>query len=178
MKKFVFVVIIALITWTPLRSQDQINFTRTNLFFELGGPAFFSGNIERLFNMSNSLKLVGRTGIGTFPYQLGIGSSRSKYTAIIPLTTSFIYGKKFSFEAGFGLSIGWGDDAKGAFGEAKGPIRWYNGMLGFRYQKPNKGFLFRLGYTPWITPSRSHSLDSNNTIHLIGLSLGGRLIRR
>jgi hypothetical protein len=60
MKKYLL--IIAVLNWTHLRSQDTFYFTKTNLFFELGGPAFLSGNIERLFNISNSLNLVGPAG--------------------------------------------------------------------------------------------------------------------
>jgi hypothetical protein len=75
MKKYLL--IIAVLNWTHLRSQDTFYFTKTNLFFELGGPAFLSGNIERLFNISNSLNLVGPAGTKEIDHQFpGFGGQR------------------------------------------------------------------------------------------------------
>jgi hypothetical protein len=89
-----------------LSAQDTIRFTRTNVYFELGGAVFFSGNAEHLIAIRNSLNLSGRTGLGFYPSQLGFGTSRSIYSGIVPITISLIYGNKFSVETGLGLSIG------------------------------------------------------------------------
>jgi hypothetical protein len=180
MKK-ILMVLIGLMAATVLSAQDTLRFTRNNVYFELGGAgALLSGNLEHWLSISNSLKLSGRAGLGFYPTELGLFGGKTIYSGIVPLSASLIYGNKFSVEAGLGLSIGW-DDASDAH-DNQGPIKWYNGMLGLRYQKPGKGFLFRFGYTP-IMRIKNVCLDTDclytrkETLIMpyFGLSMGTRL---
>jgi hypothetical protein len=161
-------------------AQDSVHYSKSNLFVELGGAGFFSGNFERLFSIRKSFTVSGRLGLGVYPSQIGIFGGPSKSSGIAPLTLSMIYGNRFAIESGYGLSVGW-DNAEDAYGN-KGPLKWFTGILGFRYQKPGGGFLFRLDYTPWIRYPEI-CLDTNcieksrrtEFTHVFGLSLGWRL---
>jgi hypothetical protein len=179
--KNILMVLIGLMAATILSAQDTIRFSRNTVYFELGGAgALLSGNVEHFHSISNSLKLSGRAGLGFYPIELGLFGGKTIYSGIVPISASLIYGNKFSVEAGLGLSIGW-DDTSDAH-DNHGPIKWYNGMLGLRYQKPGKGFLFRFGYTP-IIRNKNVCLDTNcletRTETLImpyfGISMGTRL---
>jgi hypothetical protein len=167
-------------TVTILCAQDTLRFTRTNLYVELGGAGFFAGNVEHLLGIGNSVNLSGRAGLGFYPSELGLGTGRTRHSGIVPITVSLIYGGKFSVETGLGLSLGW-DDASDAY-DNRGPIKWYNGMLGLRYQKPGRGFLFRFGYTPLIQYHYicmdTECIDTRRELQIqpfFGISLGSRL---
>jgi hypothetical protein len=163
-----------------LRAQEAPAFTKTNLYLELGGAGFLSANVEQLFPLHESLRASARLGLGFYPSELGIMGGKTVMSAIVPLTGSLIWGKRFSLETGLGLSLGF-DKTEDAY-DGQGVVKWFNGIAGFRYQRPDGGFLFRLGYTPWIG-FPSVCLDTNcqqterttNVIHALGLSLGARL---
>jgi hypothetical protein len=180
MKK-IFMVLIGLMAATILSAEDTLRFTRTNVYFELGGAGvLLSGDVEHFLSISNSLKLCGRAGLGFYPTELGLFGGKTIYSGIVPISASLIYGNKFSVEAGLGLSIGW-DDASDAH-DNHGPVKWYNGMLGLRYQKPGKGFLFRFGYTPIMRFKNvcldSYCLETRREAQIMpyfGISMGTRL---
>jgi hypothetical protein len=180
MKK-ILMVLIGLMAATILSAQDTLRFSRNNLYFELGGAGvLLSGNLEHFLSISNSLILSGRAGLGFYPIELGLFGGKTIYSGIVPISASLLYGNKFSVEAGLGLSIGWDDDSDAH--DNNGPIKWYNGMLGLRYQKPGKGFLFRFGYTPIMRFKNvcldSYCLETRREILIMpyfGISMGTRL---
>lgn len=126
----------------------QVSKNGNSIFLELGGNAFMlSLNYERIFVTESPFSFTGRLGLGLFPYELGLFGGESKYTGVVPVSFGVLYGRKFSLEAGLGASVAWFDGD--IFGNSSGPIKWFNGLLGMRYQAPG-GFLFRLGFTPVI----------------------------
>ena len=140
----------------------------------------FSANYERLFPINDVVNLSGRAGLGIFPTDLGLFGSKTRWSAVAPFMFNFIYGRTISLEAGLGLTIGF-DDA-GREGVNPGLVKWYNGTLGLRFQKPGKGLLIRLGYTPVVTfpviCQNSLCTETQREFrfhHWIGVSLGTRI---
>jgi hypothetical protein len=178
--RLIFTLSLLLIFSFLSKGQDSLRFTNSNLFLELGGAAFFSGNIERLIPISIHLDLIGRTGLGVYPSELGVGAQGSTFSGLVPLLIGFAYGGSLAFEAGAGITLGWGSE-EDAYGNS-GILKWYNGTLGLRYQKPGRPFLFRAGYTPWLK-YRNICLDTNclatrresNFLHFFGISFGSRI---
>lgn len=118
-------------------------------YVELGGNAILpSINYERRINERWS----GRAGLS---YVVGETTEDTEHTLIIPLTLSWIShpSSKHHFEVGGGLTIVTGDsqdlfenvDDDEKFSKAFG-----TGILGYRYQKPDGGLIFRAGVTPLI----------------------------
>ncbi len=180
MKK-VMLLSFALLAATVLKGQDSTYFTNSNVFVELGGPGIVSANYERLFPLNEVAGFSGRAGLGLYPTDLGLFGTSPSWSEIVPLMFNFIYGRDISLEAGFGLSLGF-DDAEDAYGNS-GPVKWYNGSLGLRYQNPNgKGFLTRIVYTPIITfPGKCQNSTCTNKkskidfLNFFGISLGIRI---
>ena len=188
MKKLLFLLLIGILHGRSIQAQqsilpeDSIRYTNYNVYGELGGPGFLSVNLERLFPIRKAISATGRIGLGFYPYELGIWGNQTKYEVVIPLTQSFLFGHVYAFEFGYGLTLGFYDD-KDAFG-GRGPLKWLHAIVGMRYQKPGRSFLFRLGYTPLIN-TNGICLDTScfrverelQLTHLFGISLGGRLKR-
>lgn len=179
MKK-VLIISFFLLTATVLRGQDSTYFTKSNVFLEFGGAGGLSANYERLFPINDLVKFSGRAGLGFYPTNLGLFGTKPRFSAVVPIMFNFIYGRTISLETGLGLSIGF-DDA-GSEDVNAGFVKWYNGTLGLRLQKPGKGLLLRLGYTPIATFSSvcQNSLCTETQRefgfhHRIGVSLGTRI---
>jgi hypothetical protein len=159
-------------------AQRSSSYSKINLYGELGGPAFFlSGNLERLFPVRKSLTASGRIGLGIFP---DISFYGEGVYPVVPISGSLFFGNRLALEVGGGFSVAFFNGIEDVFGNKDGVIKWFNPFLGFRYQKPHKGFLFRLGYTPMVyyNPWQNyHSWQNSrfNSLPFFGLSLGGRI---
>jgi hypothetical protein len=174
MEKLPFLLLMGMFFCSSLQAQesilanDSVRYTKYNVYGELGGPGALSLNVERLFPIRKSIATSGRIGLGLPPYRY------------IPITQSFLFGNKYAFEVGYGATIAFyeGEDAFGG----RGPVKWLHTVVGLRYQKPEGGFLFRLGYTP-IIGTKGLCLDAGCieveriivVTHLAGISVGGRL---
>lgn len=123
----------------PAKGKDAI-------YLELLGSALLvSLNYERLFYTAGPLTYAGRVGLGTYPSAGWLGPG--KFKGIVPVTFSLLYGRQLSLETGIGASVGW-RAAEDDFG-SHGYIKWFNGILGVRYQHPGGPFL-RIGFTPYM----------------------------
>ena len=146
-------------------------------FLELGGASLFSINYERIFPIKNSFSLSARAGIGLNPYEIKIPLGNSSLSGTIPISVSYLLGNKFSFENGLGLCLG-NSNSEGLNGtDGQGIVKWFNGILGLRFQKPNGNFLFRLNYTPHIGYYQNSFNDQNylKVKHWFGLSFGMKI---
>ncbi|EMR01414.1 hypothetical protein [Cesiribacter andamanensis] len=160
--------------------NDSTRYSKYSLYGELGGPGFLSLNVDRLFHLRPLVATTARIGLGLYPYELGMFGGQTRFAAVLPVSHSFLFGNAVAAELGYGLTLGFYED-EDAFG-GRGPLKWFHATAGLRYQKPARGFLFRIGYTPLIG-SEGICVDTNcleverqlQLTHLFGISLGGRL---
>lgn len=165
----------------PFLSKEK--FSRTNLYGEIGGAAIMSVNIEPVFKLAHGFYFATRTGVGLYISDIGLFGGGIEMAAAVPLSASVIFGSSFSFEAGYGVTLGLGN-TEDAYG-GTGAVKWYNAMLGFRYQNKNNGFLVRAAYTPMVRYSE-YCYDPNcyNTERkaystpMFGVAMGARLAKR
>ena len=126
---------------------EEISPTARNAFYVelLGNGLLYSINYDRLF----ADQVSGRVGI----MLIGAASDSSAAAVIAaPIMANYLFGRGNShFEAGIGALLVSGgsenvegfedEDFSGAVGTA---------TLGYRYQRPGGGFVFRAGLTPFF----------------------------
>jgi hypothetical protein len=123
--------------------------TARNAFYVelLGNGLIYSMNYDRLFTD----QLSGRVGLMFLGAADDEGGSAA--VAATPLMVNYLFGRGNShFEAGAGLLVisGAVDEVPGEEDEAfSGAIG--TGTLGYRYQRPGGGFVFRVGLTPFFS---------------------------
>lgn len=122
--------------------------TARNAFYVelLGNGLFYSMNYDRLFTDQVS----GRVGL------MFLGAASDEGSAAVtatPLMVNYLFGRGNShFEAGVGILVVSGavDDVPGEEDQSfSGAIG--TGTLGYRYQRPGGGFVFRVGLTPFFS---------------------------
>lgn len=135
-------------------AQDVPNksFKKNTVFLELGGNGFINSiNYDRLFTLKDSLISVSfRLGFGLYKSN----ESDSSIIKVLPLEVNFLLGKKQNYlELGFGYTPSFGYRT---FRQNNVVYATKNfdfniiGRVGYRYQKPEGGIFFRLGFTPII----------------------------
>lgn len=155
--------------------------------FGIGG--LYSVNYERMLLQRGDIALAGSVGF-TFTPRIS-GFSDDSFGPGIPLEINFLYGQNHHLEFGAGLTTHY------VFYRPKGPvglrvvgndefeyiyddpeeyfIGWASMRVGYRYQKPGSGFLFRLGFTPLLPfgGSEGTELDFVRTVvPMGGISFG------
>ena len=149
----------------PAAAQEvQPPLARNAVYVELlGNGLFYSVNYDRLLTP----KVAGRVGLMFATAEDDEGDSGT--FAIVPLMGSYLWGDGNShFETGIGLAVATANfDFEGGFDldESGSTTGVYGtGVLGYRYQRPGGGFLFRVGLTPVFT--------TNDFAPWFGLSFG------
>jgi len=154
----------ALATAGSAAAQDAAAGPRvaSNTFFvELGGNALvYSLNYERFFTPKLGVRVGGMylradDNAGT---ELGVG--------LFPIMATYLLGQGNShFETGAGIGIATAGVDDTDVGEDWGDSAVYaTATLGYRYQKPDGGVIFRAGFTP--------ILGDGNLLPWVGLSVG------
>jgi hypothetical protein len=137
----------------PAAAQEvQPPLARNAVYVELLGNALlYSVNYDRLFTPN----VAGRVGLMFVAAEDDDGDSGT--AAIFPLMGSYLWGDGNShFETGIGLAVATAsfDVDEIDIDESGGGTGVYGtGVLGYRYQRPGGGFLFRVGLTPVFTTS-------------------------
>lgn len=130
-------------------SYSQSDIAKTTLYIELlGNGGAYSINIERSL-LSN---LNGRIGIGQWSTDDWGGAGERSIVTVPIMGNMFIGGGANKLEVGAGVLIGW-SRFKSSFGEEndrKHGIFDLTGVIGYRYQKPEGGFVGRIGLTPFL----------------------------
>lgn len=147
------------------------------VYLEVGGSSGrYAINYSRIFHQKGKLKLNASAGFSMWPNEKI--DSKTIWLPVIPVEVSALYGKSnHHLEMGFGFTSLLGtslDLVSGTFEfrdkvvfDAFIPLR-----VGYRYQKPEGGFFFRVGYTPIIDfPPRTGGNWSFNPYHA-GVSFG------
>lgn len=147
------------------------------IYLEVGGSSgIYAINYSKIFHQKGKLKLNASAGFSMLPNEKI--DSKTIWLPAIPLEISALFGKSsHHLEMGFGFtsyldkttaidSETFELSDKVVFG-AVIPVR-----IGYRYQKPEGGFFFRIGYTPLFNvPVRVGKSWSFNPYHA-GISFG------
>ena len=128
-------------------------------YFEVGGNGiFYSFNYERTFFQKGIFKSAARVGACSFPLKRG---DKHYWATILPVELIGLVGRaKHHLELGAGISPNLMPytnklDPEHGFGSFE-PGLFVPFRIGYRYQKPEGGFLFRLGLTPVLDFPNKH----------------------
>ncbi len=132
-------------------STTNAQFARNAAYLELGGNGlFYTANYERFFTPSIS----ARGGLMAFSVsETENGTETSATINVIPLTANYFLGSSHRLELGAGpmlVRLSADVDAPGISASESGVIVLGTATVGYRYQSPGGGFLFRIGLTPVI----------------------------
>jgi len=141
MKKEIGFVIVILLISNTLYSQiitEKVypDFKHHSVYLEIGGSSlFYSLNYDYTLRITNGLNLAVGSGFAYSPRSM---ADYQGYTFVIAPACNLLFGYS-SHHAETGLALlSWGT-VESTFLSAR---------IGYRYQRPSGGFLFRIGYTP------------------------------
>jgi hypothetical protein len=157
----IFVLVFALFISPRATAQTEAEkFTATHsVHLELGGNVGrYAFNYERLIYQKRAFKVLGSVGFALWSDPNLIKGNTRWYPAI-PLELSTLLGRRnHHLEFGLGITsyllrtVNF-STVSGKFVQSEGPafIRTVVPLrVGYRYQKPDGGFFFRVGYTPFF----------------------------
>jgi len=158
------------------QTEPETITAKNAVYLEVGGSSgIYAINYSKIFHQKGKLKLNASAGFSLLPHRL---DSKTTWLPVVPLEISALYGKSnHHLEIGMGVtsyltrSLAFDSETletidKVVFG-AMMPLR-----VGYRYQKPEGGFFFRVGYTPFINvPVRAGKSWSFNP-YMAGVSFG------
>ncbi len=148
--KFLLAFLSVLSVLTDARSQDTEP-SKNSIFIEVfGNGGLYSINYERNLNSN----LYGRFGFGRWA-STDLSGFESKLTTFPVLITYITDHEKHHFEIGGGFLFG---SIKEELSESEF-IFDFSSFLGYRFQKTDKGFLFRIGLTPLISLNETNYPD-------------------
>lgn len=166
-----------------IAQQDADLFTAKNtVFVELGGNGgLISINYDRIFHQNGKFKFAGRAGFSYFKQSSGNkGSNIPPYwSPLLPLEVTALWGRsRHHLELGVGVTF---FSSRNLIFNPEGPEFFERDIgldmiipirLGYRYQKPEGGFFFRVGYTPGFNPQLSSKSPTIFTPLWGGISIG------
>lgn len=174
----VFTLISLTFSISTFAQTEPETFTAKNaIYLEFGGSSGrYAVNYSKIFHQKGKLKLNASAGFSMWRNKMN--DFKTIWLPVVPLEFSGLYGRKNNhLEMGFGFtsyldrtleidSETFEFSDKVVFG-AYIPLR-----VGYRYQKPEGGFFFRVGYTPIINvpvrAGKSWSFDP----YFAGISFG------
>ncbi|GMQ27834.1 hypothetical protein Aconfl_04760 [Algoriphagus confluentis] len=153
---FLILVFTLLLSFDGLTQSKGDPFTaKKAIYLELGGSSGVYGfNYGTIFHQKGKLKLNASAGFSLLIRETS--NSRIFWLPAIPLELTALYGKSnHHLEMGFGVLpyldvVSFFDSESLVFKDkvvfdTAIPLR-----IGYRYQKPEGGFFFRIGYTPYF----------------------------
>ena len=149
-RRFIMVMAILFATKNTLTAQNDLNHS---VYLELGGSAgIYSLNYDLIFLNFNSFKVGARAGLQL----LKEGYEGTTMDYFVPITTNFMYAfnQKHHIELGVGTQIA-SYEIRSIISETEiGFVRKTealgNATLGYRFQNPEGGFMFRAFYSPFF----------------------------
>lgn len=173
----VFIFAIAISSGARAQTETETFTAKNAVYLEVGGSSGrYAVNYSKIFHQKGKLKLNASAGFSMWRNEKL--DSKTSWLPVIPLEVTALYGKSnHHLEMGFGFTSFLGTSLElvsGTFGlrdkvvfGAFIPLR-----VGYRYQKPEGGFFFRVGYTPIIDfPPRTGGNWSFNP-YWAGVSFG------
>lgn len=133
-----------------------------------GAGGYGSLNYERIIfqqkhKLPPNLKIGVRLGLST----LHLRDFNDKFNPdiIVPITVNAVYGKTHHIEIGFGQTISNVTQTSASFEIERKTTLSSNFTAGYRYQKSERGVIFRLNYSPIISSDKVYN-------SWFGLSIG------
>lgn len=155
-----YVLVLVFATLLPcdaIAQSDAEPFTaKKAIYLEVGGSSgVYAFNYSTIFHQKGKLKMSASAGFSILIRETS--NSRTFWLPAIPLEVTAFYGKsKHHLEMGFGV-LSYLDVVSIFDSESlvfKDKVVFTTAMplrIGYRYQKPEGGFFFRLGYTPYFS---------------------------
>ncbi len=172
----VLIVILALPSETFAQNEPQTFTAKNAVYLDLGGNAGqYAFTYGRLIHQKGVLKVMGSVGFSLWADRV---EGSTVFNPAVPLEVSgLIGGGNHHFELGLGVtphlatSLDFDTETseledKVVFGSLI-PLR-----IGYRYQKPEGGFFFRVGYTPFFNVPVGGREDWVFTPIFAGISFG------
>lgn len=161
---FAFITVATLTVFCQEKENIPLNFQYKNsIQMELFGHGmFYSVNYERILLNGEKFKTTGQAGLAYYPPATDV--REFWIPAAINELISF---KQHHIE--FGLGTVFTNEEMRDLTNETGIREWSSfltGRVGYRHQKPNGRFIFRIGFTPLF------ELEGNDLHPLGGLSLG------
>lgn len=146
--------------------------SRNAVFFELlGNGGLYSFNYERMLTESLGL----RVGYAVWNGPILDGDHPDRY-ATLPVTVSYLLGRgERKLELGGGVTFGQGTFDRNSDSRRDFSFRSVTAIVGYRSQPPGRGYLFRVGATPFYSLDHGDAAypDPGFTFSL-GVSFGYR----
>ncbi|WP_296618481.1 hypothetical protein [Marivirga sp.] len=145
--KLLLITLITIFSFSSFAQEEKGFEYRNNMQFELGGHGLvYSINYERILINNGSFKTAAQLGISYYPPFIGF---RDVWMPIgINEIISF---NNHHFKAGLGVIVI--REAARHPDNTAADWNWdgfLSGRIGYRYQKPDGRFVFRLGFTPIV----------------------------
>lgn len=133
-------------------STTNAQFAKNAAYVELlGNGLFYTVNYERFFGP----ELSARGGLMVFSVsETENGTETSGTVNVVPLTANYFLGDSHRLELGAGpvlFRLSASVDTPGLSDSDSGVAFFGTATVGYRYQSPGGGFLFRIGLTPIIS---------------------------
>ncbi len=150
-----FVLVLLNLPFQALAQKEAETFTAKNAFYlEVGGSSGrYAVNYSKIFHQKGKLKLNASVGFSMWHHKL---NSKTTWLPAIPLEVSAFWGKSnHHLEVGLGLltyleRIPVIESGSLEVSDKVGFSAGMSTRIGYRYQKPEGGFFFRIAYTPLI----------------------------
>lgn len=146
-----FAIVISITFFLPQYGVAQQNRAKNHLYVEaLGNALFYSVNYERAL----SEKLLGRVGFSFYTIEGEALAGREQFEGngtTIPIMINYLSGSgNGHLELGGGIAVYSTDvdNPSSDFLDFNGSTLLFTGTVGYRYQQPGGGFLFKLSFTP------------------------------
>ena len=173
----VLVISLSISNEASAQTEPETFTAKKAVYLEIGGSSGrYAINYSKIFHQKGKIKLNASVGFSIWRNE--INDFKTIWLPVVPLEVSALYGKsKHHLEMGIGFISGLDRtldfdseslelEDKVVFNAAI-PLR-----IGYRYQKPEGGFFFRVGYTPIIDfPPRTGGNWSFNP-YWAGVSFG------
>lgn len=173
-----FVLVLLTLPFEAFSQKEAETFSARNaVYVEFGGGSgIYAFNYSKIFHQKGKLKLNATAGFSMWPNSRI--DSKTTWLPAIPLEVSAFYGKSnHHLEVGVGFTSYLEttpefDSNTLEFNyyvvyDALIPIR-----IGYRYQKPEGGFFFRVGYTPYFSVPVGGGESWSFDPYLAGISFG------
>lgn len=150
------------------QKSDASKFINKNaVYFELlGSGLFYSINYDRILWEKPNLAISARIGTSYIPIP-----ESDFYLLGFPIELIFLKGSKNYLEIGLSLLI-----LQSFFDGTSTNSLFAFGRIGYRHQKKNERFIFRIGFTPFIVIKFNDEYlldqDSISGLPWIGISIG------
>jgi hypothetical protein len=139
MKKIIYILIVQILitNYANASFADTIKTKNNSVFIELGGKGLaYTINYERQFCVIHRLKAA--IGVGVSYFHINSGIFNDDFGSITP-EIDLIYGSLHNIEVGY---------SKGFYFFNLSDENIQSLKIGYRYQKPDGGFLFRANFCP------------------------------